>query len=121
VASGQDGGPSGERRRPEAASGAASRPVSDPAGPGQHGSAQAAEREDGVPDPATKIRPSEVLAFRPQPELASYLDAGPEPDPFFDEPEDDESGSSALRSLIARGWAIPRLPRVRRSGAAPGA
>lgn len=60
-----------------------------------------------------------VVAFRPRPELAAYLDSGPEPDPFFGGP--DAAATFTRRNRMARGHAIPRLPRTKRPGAAPGA
>jgi hypothetical protein len=66
----------------------------------------------------------EVVAFRPGPELASYLDERPEPDPFMDAPDDlaDDQNSSAKHartSRAIRGNSIPRLTRPKRPGIAP--
>ena len=106
--------------RPEVASGAFARPADLPrespatqppgAGPGWPG------QENGVP---TEVRQPAVVAFRPQQELAGYLDAGPEPDPFFDSAEDSAAPGSARRCWPARGHVIPRLPRAKRQGTAP--
>jgi len=62
-----------------------------------------------------------VVAFRPRPELAAYLDAGPESSPFFDPSDDSQAASFIRRSRMVRGHSIPRLPRAKRPGTAPGA
>ena len=62
-----------------------------------------------------------VVPFRPRPDLAAYLDEGPEPDPDYDERPDHTSGGYARRNRITRGYSIPRLSRSKRPGAVPGA
>ncbi|MGO9276274.1 MAG: hypothetical protein ACLP3Q_01895 [Streptosporangiaceae bacterium] len=58
--------------------------------------------------------PSEVVAFRPRPELAAYLDEGPEPDPFLDGPQERDSGDRGRASRGIRGAAMSRLGKSRR-------
>jgi hypothetical protein len=108
--------------RPEVASGAFARPaiatsriypgVVQEAGPAGYAGAEFAD--------TAEIHQPAVAAFRPRPELAAYLEAGPEPSPFFDSPEDPSSGTLTRRSRIARGYALPRMPRSKRPGATPG-
>ena len=59
--------------------------------------------------------PSEVVAFRPRPELAAYLDEGPEPDSF--QPDPGEHGGTTERSRgnrTVRGSAMSRFGKSRR-------
>jgi len=65
-----------------------------------------------------------VVAFRPAPELASYLDEGPEPDLFIDAAdelaEDQHSSAKHARAnRITRGHSMPRLTRPKRPSAVP--
>ena len=80
---------------------------------------QAGEPGTEIADTAEIHQPA-VAAFRPRPELAAYLDAGPESSPFFDSPEDPPDASFTRRSRIARGHALPRMPRSKRHGSTPG-
>jgi hypothetical protein len=66
----------------------------------------------------------EVVAFRPGPELAAYLDEGPEQDWFLsgaDEIAEDQHSSAkhARANRISRVHPMPRLSRPRRVGVAP--
>jgi hypothetical protein len=64
------------------------------------------------------------VAFRPSPELASCLDAGPEADPFLDSADDlaedqHSSAKHARANRITRGHPMARLSRPMRPGVAP--
>jgi hypothetical protein len=108
--------------RPEAASGAFAWPVgtSPEFQPGQR-PAPGPDLAGQEPGSAAEISQPAAVAFLPRPELAAYLDAGPESDPYFDGQEDASAAGFTKRSRMMRGHAIPRLPRAKRPGAAPGA
>ncbi|HXP21558.1 MAG TPA: hypothetical protein VN840_18085, partial [Streptosporangiaceae bacterium] len=116
AAVGRDGRP-----RPEAASGA----YAWPAGTSELELGQQPEPGPGWadqdPGATAEIRRPAAVAFLPRPELAAYLDDGPETDPYFDGQEDSSAAGFTKWSRMTRGHAMPRLPRARRPGAAPGA
>ncbi len=117
----------GPLRRPEVASGAQPWPAQD--------RREQDRRDDGSPlqqgDVASTWGGSDlgdsddeqppVVPFKPRPDLAAYLDEGPEPDPDYDERPDHTSAGYAKRNRITRGYSIPRLSRSKRPGAVPGA
>jgi hypothetical protein len=108
--------------RPEAASGALAWPIE--AAPALHPShaVQAGSTwADADPRDTAEVLQPAVVAFRPRADLAAYLDAGPESDRFFDGPDDTSAASFTRRGRMSRGHSIPRLPRAKRPGAAPGA
>ena len=76
--------------------------------------------ENGPERPGPAQEPA-VVAFRPGPELAAYLDEGPESDPFLDEPDDEPPAPAdhARHRRLARGRSLPRLPRSKRAGNQP--
>lgn len=62
-----------------------------------------------------------VPAFGPGPQLAAYLDEGPESDPLLDEPDRDPSApaDNARHRRLTRGHSLPRLARPKRAGSQP--
>ncbi|MGO9500895.1 MAG: hypothetical protein ACLPUO_04745 [Streptosporangiaceae bacterium] len=72
---------------------------------------------DGEPAGEQAGEPA-VVAFRPRPELAAYLDEGPEFDPFLDEDDDEPLASPdrARHRRLPRAHSLPRLSRPRRGG-----
>jgi hypothetical protein len=85
--------------------------------------APAPDEPAGSPGPGEPEDPV-VAAFRPGPELASYLDEGPEQDPFIDaidELAEDQLSSAkhARANRITRGHPMPRLTRPKRPGIGP--
>ena len=108
--------------RPEAASGALAWPTSAaPALHPSHASQAGSTWADADPNDTAEVLQPAVVAFRPRADLAAYLDAGPESDRFFDGPDDTSAVSFTRRGRMSRGHSIPRLPRAKRPGAAPGA
>jgi hypothetical protein len=106
-------------RRPEAASGATFiRPVG----------ATHAFHPDAVSDPALPPPPWDalpedrggpaVVAFRPRPDLAPYLSAETDADPFTEQLPDNLPGGFGGRGRLGRGQPKPRLQHP---DAAPGA
>ena len=114
----------GSATRPEAASGAQAWAAHlRPEAGSPHQRSDIASSWGGPVFDAPDDGESPAEPFTPAPDLAAYLDEGPEPDP---DPADDprqghSSGGYARRNRITRGYSIPRLSRSKRPGAVPGA
>ncbi len=78
---------------------AASQPVGQHAGPAGHAGPPAAEHG------------AELMAFRPRHEPASYLDEGPEPDPFFADPDEQVPSGRSRGGRVIGSHAMPRQKR----------
>jgi hypothetical protein len=63
---------------------------------------------------------ADLLAFRSRHEPASYLDEGPEPDPFFTGQDERMSSGRARNGRVAGSHAMPRQKRQNALGAAAG-
>jgi hypothetical protein len=63
---------------------------------------------------------ADLMAFRPRHEPASYLDEGPEPDPFFAGPDERAMSGRARGGRVAGSHAMPRQKRLSSSGAVTG-
>jgi hypothetical protein len=68
-------------------------------GPASHAGPPAAERG------------AELMAFRPRHEPASYLDQGPEPDPFFADPDEQVPSGRIRGGRVIGSHAMPRQKR----------
>ena len=61
--------------------------------------------------PSADPRGAELMAFRPRHEPASYLDEGPEPDPFFADPDERGASSRTRGGRVIGSHAMPRQKR----------
>jgi hypothetical protein len=116
---GMESGSAGKPGRPRDSGGALdpSRPLDSlglPLDPGRSlYAAPASHPPASHPAPAHEESDTDLMAFRPRLEPASYLDEGPEPDPFFAGSDERPAG----RTRIGRVAGSHAMPRQKRPGA----